>query len=412
MSGALEGLRVLDLTRMLAGPFCTMLMADQGADIIKVEPPGGDGTRFMAPYPKEFEGPALSKSKGRPAYGGYFQSINRGKRSIGIDLKEEAGKGVLRRLVADVDVLVENFRVGVMDRLGLGYEQLAEINPKLVYAAIRGFGDPRTGESPYKDWPAYDVIAQAMGGMMGITGPDANSPMKIGPGVGDTLPATLTAFGIMAAVYSANKTGEGQFIDVAMYDAVLAFCERIIYQHSYIDDVPHPEGNAHPLLCPFGIFPAKDGWVSVACPGEDFWGFLAKVMGREDMIDDPRYRTNNDRAAHGAEVVEAVSAWTAKHTKDELTAILGGQIPYGPVNDVTDIYRDPHVRARGMLVEVEQPGIDRKVTIAGTPIHMLGTPGGVERRSPLLGEHTDEVLGEFGFSREDIDALKADKVVI
>ncbi|MEJ2133593.1 MAG: CoA transferase, partial [Gammaproteobacteria bacterium] len=178
MSRALEGLKIIDLTRMLAGPFCTMLMADQGADIIKVEPPGGDGTRFMVPYPKEFEG--------RPPYGGYFQSINRGKRSIGIDLKEEAGKAVLRRLVGGADVLVENFRVGVMERLGLGYEQLAEINPKLVYAAIRGFGDPRTGESPYGDWPAYDVIAKAMGGMMGITGPDSITPMKIGPGVGYT----------------------------------------------------------------------------------------------------------------------------------------------------------------------------------------------------------------------------------
>jgi crotonobetainyl-CoA:carnitine CoA-transferase CaiB-like acyl-CoA transferase len=404
MSRALEGLKIIDLTRMLAGPFCTMLMADQGADIIKVEPPGGDGTRFMVPYPKEFEG--------RPPYGGYFQSINRGKRSIGIDLKEEAGKAVLRRLVGGADVLVENFRVGVMERLGLGYEQLAEINPKLVYAAIRGFGDPRTGESPYGDWPAYDVIAQAMGGMMGITGPDANTPMKIGPGVGDTLPATLTAFGIMAAVYRANKTGEGQFLDVAMYDAILAFCERIVYQHSYTGDVPHPEGNAHPLLCPFGLFPAKDGWVSIACPGENFWSVLAQAMGREDMIEDPRYRTNNDRAAHNSEVVDAVSAWTSKHTKGELTQILGGRIPYGPVNDVTDIYADPHVRARGMLVEVEQPGIERKVTIAGTPIHMLGTPGGVTRRSPLLGEHTDDVLAEFGFSPEDIEALRADSVVI
>lgn len=415
MSGALQGLKVIDLTRMLAGPFCTMLMADQGADIIKVEPPGGDGTRYMVPFPKDTEDTAVSErseSKGRTPYGGYFQSINRGKRSVCIDLKEEAGKAVLRRLAADADVLVENFRVGVMERLGLGYEALAELNPKLVYAAIRGFGDPRTGESPYKDWPAYDVIAQAMGGMMGITGPDAHSPMKIGPGVGDTLPATLAAFGIMAAVYHANRSGEGQFLDVAMYDAILAFCERIVYQHSYVGDVPHPEGNAHPLLCPFGIFPASDGWVSIACPGENFWGFLATAMGRGDMIEDPRYRTNNDRAAHNRDVVEAVSAWTSAHTKEELTRILGGHIPYGPVNDVTDIYADPHVRARGMLVDVEQPGLERKVTIAGTPIHMLRTPGAVKRRSPLLGEHTEEVLAQFGFSSAEIQTLKADKVVI
>ena len=179
MPGALEGLKVIDLTMMLAGPFCTMLLADQGADVIKVEPIGGDGTRRMGPFPTEV---------GRHTpYGAYFQSINRGKRSIGVDLKSAAGKETIRRLVRSADVLIENYRAGVMDKLGLGYEALHAINPKLVYAAIRGFGDPRTGESPYVDWPAYDVVAQAMGGMMGITGPKG-SPTKIGPGVGDTFP--------------------------------------------------------------------------------------------------------------------------------------------------------------------------------------------------------------------------------
>jgi len=403
MSGALDGLKVVDLTQMLAGPFCTMLLADQGADVIKVEPPRGDSTRKMTPFPPE---------TGRDsAYGGYFQSINRGKRSVVIDLKHERGLEVLARLIDGADVVVENFRVGVMERLGLGYEHLAERNPRLVYAAIRGFGDPRSGESPYHDWPAYDVIAQAMGGMMGITGPEADAPTKVGPGVGDTLPATLTAFGIVCAVHHAHRTGEGQFLDVAMYDAVLAFCERIVYQHSYTGDIPHPEGNGHPLLCPFGLFPVRDGWVALACPSDHFWATLAQAMGREDMAEDARYRTNNERVTHAEEVIATVTAWTREHTKESLKGVLGGRIPFGPVNDVADIYADPHVAARNMLVDVEQPGLERPVTIANTPIRMLATPGGVRGRSPLLGEHTEAVLADVGFSASEIAGFREARVI-
>jgi crotonobetainyl-CoA:carnitine CoA-transferase CaiB-like acyl-CoA transferase len=399
--GALSGLRVIDLTMMLAGPFCTMLLADQGADVVKIEPIGGDGTRSMGPFKGGSTGP----------FGGYFQSINRGKRSIAVNLKRERGKEIVRRLVADADVLVENYRVGVMDRLGLGYEALAVINPRLIYAAIRGFGDPRTGASPYQDWPAYDVIAQAMGGMMGITGPKGGPPTKTGPGVGDTLPGALTAFGILAAVYRAERTGEGQFIDVAMYDAVLAFCERIVYQHAYTGEVPGPDGNGHPLLCPFGVFPARDGWVSIACPGDHFWTFLARATGREDMVADERYRTNGARVAHADSVVEAISAWTSRLTKREIGAVLGGQVPFGPVNDVSDIYADAHVAARGMLVDVEQPGTGVTVTIAGTPVKMTRTPGGVRGRSPLLGEHTDAILSAVAYSSDEIARLRDEGVV-
>ena len=399
MSGALDGLKVIDLTMMLAGPWCTMLLADHGADVIKVEPIAGDGTRHMGPFPKEL-------GKGDPAgYGGYFQSINRGKRSIAIDLKSEAGKAVLKRLAAGADVLVENYRVGVMDKLGLSYERLREVNPRLVYAAIRGFGDPRTGRSPYAEWPAYDVVAQAAGGIMSITGPKGQ-PTKVGPGVGDTMPAALTAFGILAAVYHANRTGEGQFVDVAMADAVLAFCERIVYQYSYGDEVPVPEGNGHPLLCPFGVFPARDGFVSIACPTDHFWAFLAQAMDRPELATDDCWRTNNRRVARNTEVVALVSEWTGRHTKQELVGLLGGHIPFSPVNNVADIYHDAHARARAMLVDVEQPGLERRVTIAGTPVKMTATPGHVQARSPLLGEHTDAVLRAAGYADADIDNLR------
>ena len=401
---ALEGLTVVDMTRALAGPFCTMLLADQGAKVIKVEAPNiGDGTRKMVPFPPDVDD--------REPYGGYFQSVNRNKLSIVVDLKAEDGKQIIRKLVSNADVLVENFRTGVMEGLGLSYEDLHEINPKLVYAAVRGFGDPRTGKSPYGDWPAYDVIAQAMGGMMSVTGLKDGAPLKVGPGVGDLIPATLAAFGIMSALHYANETGEGQFLDVAMYDAVLAFSERIIPQHSYTGEIPAPEGNAHPTLCPFGVFPAKDGWVSIACPGDHFWKTLATTMGREDMCEDERYKNNWMRVQHMDDVIEIVSAWTANYTKAQLAEELGGKIPFGPVNNAEDLFADPHVAARDMLVEVEQPGSAHRFAIPNTPIRMTKTQGGVITRAPLLGEHTDQVLQDAGFEASEISLLHEQGVI-
>ena len=398
-NGALKGLKIIDLTMMLAGPFATMLLGDQGATIIKVEPvKSGDLTR------------TLNLPKGDMPYGAYYQSINRNKLSIALDLKSETGKDVLRRLVKDADVLVENYRVGVMERLDLSYESLAKINPRLVYATVRGFGDPRTGKSPYADWPAFDVIAQAMGGIMGITGPDANTPLKIGPGVGDIVPAMLAAVGILAAVRHAEKTGEGQFVDVAMYDSILALCERIVYQHSYDGAVPGPEGNSHPLLCPFGLFPAADGWVSIACPQDHFWKILATSMGKPELADDVRYSLNASRVKHNAEVVALVSEWTKTLTKKQLAVILGGKIPFGPVNNAADIFADPHTHVREMLAEVEQPG-KGKVRIAGTPIRMTKTPGGVARRGALLGEDTDIILRDAGYTQAEITALHSNGTV-
>ena len=403
-TGALKGLKVLDLTRALAGPFCTMLLADQGADVIKVETLDvGDGTRVMPPFPPEITD--------RRPYGGYFQSVNRNKQSIAIDLKSDEGKKIIRSLVAESDVLVENFRAGVMEGLGLSYESLAEINPKLVYGAIRGFGDPRTGDSPYSKWPAYDVIAQAMGGMMSITGPKDGEPTKVGPGVGDLVPATLAAFGIMSAVYHADRTGEGQFVDVAMYDAILALCERTVPTYSYTGEVQGVEGNAHPTLCPFGIFPAADGCVAIACPGENFWKALCIEMDRTELIEDERFRRNFHRSQNMDETIKIVSDWTIQFTKKELVSRLGGKLPFGPVQDTREIFNDPHVDKREMLSLVDQPGTGKQYHITNTPIKMTKTPGGVYRRAPLLGEHTDAVLSAIGYTMEEIAKL-ADKNII
>jgi crotonobetainyl-CoA:carnitine CoA-transferase CaiB-like acyl-CoA transferase len=388
---------------MLSGPYCTMLLADQGADVIKIEPFEGDTTRSHGPYRKDDP---------ERRFGGYFQSVNRNKKSIVVNLKSPDGCEVVRRLARTVDVLVENFRPGVMDRLGLGYEALSALNPKLVYAAIRGFGDPRSGASPYTDWPAYDAVAQAMGGLMGLTGPDAETPLKIGPGIGDILPGTMTAFGILAALRHAERTGQGQFLDVAMYDAILALCERAIYQHSFAGVVPRPQGNSHPLFVPFGLFAARDGWVAIACPNDGFWHELARRMGRPELVDDERSALKVARARNRDFVNGIVTDWTRRHTKRELADILGGHVPFGPVNTVEDIFADAHVKARGMLAEVEHPGSDTPSVIAGTPIRLERTPGGVRHRAPYLGEHTAELLGALGYSRGEVEALCAEKHVL
>ncbi|MCY1214867.1 Acetyl-CoA:oxalate CoA-transferase [compost metagenome] len=406
VAGALDGLVVLDLTQMLAGPYTSMMLADQGARVIKVEPPGGDQTRRTGPH---LDGSVKIDEGG---FGSYFGSINRNKESVVLDLKQPAGRAVLLRLVQGADVLVENYRAGVMDRLGLGYETLAAENPRLVYAALRGFGDPRSGESPYASWPAYDPVAQAMGGIMGITGGSRGGPpTKIGPGVGDIVPAMFLAYGVAVACWQAQRTGRGQFVDVAMVDAILAVCERVVFQYSATAQVPGTEGNGHPLLCPFGLFPARDGFVSLGVPNDRFWRLLVAQMDDPALAADPRFATNEARVAHRAEVEAAVGAWTARHTKRELAGMLGGEIPFGPVFGANEIFSDTHFRVREMLVDVDQPGAARPLTIAGSPVRMSDTPGGVRRRAPMTGEHTDSTLADFGFDEREIAALRTDCVI-
>lgn len=408
VTGALDGVTVIDLTQMLSGPFAAMLLADQGARVIKVEPPGGDQTRTFGP----FRPGQLTCAEG--GYGGYFASTNRNKQSIVIDLKSGAGRDVLKRLVARADVLIENFRAGVMERLGLGFETLASDNPRLVYGCIRGFGDERTGRSPYGDWPAYDVVAQAMGGIMAVTSTEAGGqPTKVGPGVGDIIPAMQCAFGITAALLRARATGRGQLVDVAMVDGIIAACERPVFQHGIDGTVPGPEGNSHPLLCPYGLFRAKDGFVAIGCPHDDFWKLLVVTIDRAELATDVRYLTTADRLGRRGEVEGLVAAWTGARTKAEIAAVLGGKVPFGPVQTVAEIFADPHATARRMLAEVELPSRagGQTLTIAGTAVKMTETPGGVRTRAPLTGEHTADVLADFGFAAEEIRSLAEARVV-
>lgn len=395
--GALGDIRVIDMTHFLAGPYCTQMLADQGADVIKVEPPEGDVTRTFGPFHPE------DKIK---AYAGYFASVNRNKRSITIDLKHPAGRETLLALIDQADVVVENYRSGVMERLGLSYESLQARNPRLVYAAIRGFGDARTMPSPYGDWPAYDVVAQAFGGIMAITGPESGDATKIGPGVGDIVPAMFAAFGIVCAIHHARRTGQGQFVDVSMVDSILALCERIVHQNAYGGIVPVPQGNQHPFLCPFGTFPTSDGSCTITAYDDRMFAELCRLCDLPGLPADPRFDSWQLRYDNRVALIEIVSGFTRTKTKQELLALLGGRVPFGPVYNVADIMADPHFAAREMIVPVEQPGMDRPLSLAGVPVKMTVTPGSIRRRAPLLGEHVDEVLAEFGFTETNVAELR------
>jgi crotonobetainyl-CoA:carnitine CoA-transferase CaiB-like acyl-CoA transferase len=397
--GSLSDIRIIDLTQMLAGPYGTMILADHGAEVLKIEaPPQGDMTRNAGPYRKD---------DSRRVLGGYFQSIDRNKRSICLDLKQEDGRAAFLKLAATADAVTENFRAGVMERLGLGYEVLRKVNPRLVYGALRGFGDKRTGASPYLDWPAFDVVAQAMGGIMAITGPDSATPTKVGPGVGDIIPGMMLAFGILAAVHHARRTGEGQFIDVAMTDAVLAVCERMVYQYSVLGLTPGPEGNHHPFIAPFGMFPASDGFVTIAAQQPQFFTVLCERLDVPHIASDPRFASPEQRNRHRRDLIAIVSELTRRFSKAELVARLGGRIPFGPVMNIAEMASDPHFAAREMIVPVEQPGSASPIHVAGVPIKMTLTPGAVHRRAPLLGEDTITRLREAGLSEEEIATLIA-----
>ena len=392
-TGPLSDLRIVDCTQALAGPFGTALLADLGADVIKIEPPRGDMARILPPLPKDFAAPATGSTAGCD-YGGYFASINRNKRSVVLDLTKEADRASFLELVDTADAVIENSRVGVMDRLGVGYETCRARNPRIVYAAIRGFGDPRTGESPYAQWPAFDIVAQCMGGLVGITGPTGTAGFPSGSSVGDIFPGTLMALGVVSAVHAARRSGTGQFLDVSMVDAVLALCETIVVNYSYAKRALGARGSGHPSLCPFDVYETSDGAVAIAAPMENHWGALCTIVGRPDLVSDERTKDVGRRSANRDFVNGILLAWTREKTKREVVELLGGKVPVGPVNTAPDVFTDPHVAARDMLAEMDLPGENHHVVVANTPIKFTATPAGVYRRPPLLGEHTEEVLAE------------------
>lgn len=389
MTLALEGLRVLDLTRVLVGPYTTMILADLGAEVIKLEMPGaGDDARAFPPH-----------VAGESAY---FMSLNRNKRSLTLNLKAEAGKALFLEMVQQVDVVVENFRPGTMERLGLGYDVLKAINPRLIYAAASGFG--HTG--PYAQRAAYDAIVQAMGGIMSITGQPDGEPTRVGTSIGDITAGLFAAIGILAALHHREKTGAGQMVDVSMLDCQVAILENALARYAVEGVVPRPIGNRHPSIVPFEPFATADGQLMVAAGNDALWAKLCRALELPALVDDPRFCSNPLRNENYTALRPLIAARMAGKTTAAWQTILDAAgVPNGPINAVDQVIADPQVRAREMIVDVEHPRAGT-LQLPGIPIKLSETPGAIRRPAPLLGEHTREVLSTlFGYSDEEIDAL-------
>ena len=387
--GPLEDLTVIDCTRALAGPFGASLLADLGARVIKIESPQGDGYRNIPPFLPDHASPYEDREAGTD-FGAPFASVNRNKRSVCLDLKDEADKEVFLQLCEQANAIVENMRAGVMDRLGLSYEVIAERNPKIVYACVRGFGDPRTGESPYADWPCLDAAAQSFGGLV-----YANDNL-VTPAFADIFPGTLMALGVVSAIHHAERSGKGQFLDVSMYDAMLALQKSAVAQYGFTGK-PNPAGLQRAMtLYPFDLFPTKDGRVAIAAVQPHHWDLLCAAMERADLMTDERSATNEARLVHVDWVEEQICAWTKQLTRTQVMEKLNGSIPAGPVQNMADIFDDPHGAARNMLETCEPGGDNPDITLAANPIKFSETPTTLYQAPPRLGAHNAEVLAEFG----------------
>ena len=392
--GALSGLRIIDLTRVLAGPFATMMLADMGAEVIKVEQPGrGDDTRHFAPF-----------CNGESAY---YMNLNRGKQGVTLDLK--AGRNVFLDLVKTADVVVENYRPGTMDKLGLGYETLKEVNPRLVYAAVSGFGD--TG--PYRLRPGYDIIAQAMGGLMSTTGWPGGEPTRSGTAMADVLAGLSVTIGLLAALRHRDQTGEGQKVDVALVDSVVASLEIITQIYLTDGRVPERIGNRYESCYPYDSFAARDGSVVIAAANDKLWRLVCRTIGQPELADDERFDTNAKRVERHAEIKAAIEAWSRHHDVDDIVeAMLAAGVPSSPINTIDRLVTDPHIAvAREMFVDVEHP-LAGKTRLTGSHIKLGATPTRIAAPAPLLGQHNDEVFaGLLGFDSERLAGLREAGVI-
>lgn len=395
MSGPLTGLRVLDLSRVLAGPYCAMLLGDMGADVVKVEPPGGDDTRQWGPPFAEGES-------------AYYLSCNRNKRSLVLDLRAEAGQEVLQRLAATADVLIENFKGGTMERWGLGYEAvLRPRNPRLVYCSISGFG--RTG--PYAHLPGYDFVIQAMGGLMAITGQPDGEPLKVGVAISDLTTGMMASFGITAALLWRDRTGEGQRVDLSLLETQVGWLANVASSYLLSGQVPNRPGNAHANIVPYQALHARDGQLVVAVGNDQQFARLCRLLDLAELPHDPRFITNKDRVAHREVLVALLEGALARRDVAAWIRLMWEQgIPAGPINRLDQVFADPQVLHREMLQQVEHPTIGWLPQV-GIPIKHGSTPGAIRRPPPLMGEHTRELLAELGYEAAAIDRLLAAGVV-
>jgi CoA:oxalate CoA-transferase len=398
MSGPLEGITILDLTWVLSGPYASMVLCDLGAEVIKLErPPRGDVARTTLPL---INGES-----------GYFFSINRGKKSMSIDLHRPEGKELFLRLIDRVDVVMENFTPGTMDRLGLDYEALRRRNPRIIYAATSGFG--QTG--PDRLRPALDIVVQGMGGVMSITGHPGGPPARPGLSLGDIAGGLFTAIGVLAALRERDRSGEGQLVDVSMLDCQVAILENAFMRYFATGQLPGPIGTRHPAATPFQAFPTKDGWVVLAVSWgvENQWELFCALIGEPELISDGRFDTPHARTANHAELEPILNeALMKKTTQAWIKEFDEIGLPCGPLNNIAQAAALPQVRAREMLVEVEHPQIG-KLPLANTPVKLSRTPGGIKGPSPALGQHTDEVLRALlGLSDAELARLRAAGVIV
>ena len=386
---------MIDLTRVLSGPYCTMVLADLGARVIKVEHPvRGDDTRHWGP-------PFIGKESA------YFLSINRNKESLTIDFKQPAGKAILERLLATADVLVENFRPGTLEASGLGAATLAARFPRLIYCSISGYG--QTG--PRREEPGYDAVMQAEGGLMSITGDGDGPPYRLGVAITDIVSGLFAAQGVLAALVARERTTRGQQVDIGMLDATTALLTYQAGNYFTTGEVPARMGNRHPTIVPYESFETAKGDLVIAGGNDDIWRRLCDALDQGHLADDPRFRTNRDRVAHYAELRPLLDATLRTHTRDEWVKRLSAAgVPCGSVREISEVLADPQIAARGMVAEVEHPTVGR-VKVISSPVKLSETPASVRTAPPVLGQHTEALLGELGYDRESIDGLRAAGVI-
>ncbi len=393
----LSGIKVLDLSRVLAGPYCSMMLGDLGAEVIKVElPQAGDDTRHWGP----------------PEAGGeaaYYLCLNRNKRSLTVNMKTAPGREIIRKLALRSDILIENYKVGTLQKMGLGYADLRRENPRLIYCSITGFGQ----NGPYKDKPGYDFMIQGMGGIMSITGEPDGPPMKVGVAIVDITAGLFATSAILAALRHRDLTGEGQYVDIALLDAVLAWLANVGSNYLVSGELPRRYGNGHPNIVPYEPFQAGDGVFFALAVGNDRqWRDFCCLAGLEPLARDPRFATNSERVLHREELIPIIAEKMLEKTSDEwLQQLDASKIPCGPINTLDKIFADPQVKEREMVVEVPHPTAGM-VKLVASPMKFSRTPCQIHRHPPLLGEHTEEVLSAvLGYSQEEIDALRREGAV-
>ncbi|MFB7638688.1 CaiB/BaiF CoA transferase family protein [Peribacillus butanolivorans] len=395
MNGALDGVRIIDVSRVLAGPFCSMILGDLGADVIKIEHhESGDETRGWGP----------PFAQGESAY---YLCANRNKQSMTLNLKSEKGKEIFRKLVSSGDIVVQNFKTGTLEKMGIGYEELKEFNPQLIMASITGFG--LTG--PYKDLPGYDYIIQAMSGLMSITGETDGSPMKVGVAIADILTGLYTCIGILSALHHREKTGEGQEIDISLMDCQVSSLVNVASNYLFNGITPERMGNQHPNIVPYQTFHASDGELVVAVGNDEQFRRFTYVLERPDLAEQEQFKRNENRLLNKEELIPIVEDLLKRKTKKEWKMLLDDAgIPNGPINTIAEMLEDPQIKARDMLVNMEHPSVEN-LRVTGSPLKLSKTPVTMRKHPPLYGEHTDSILAGIGYKPDEIIKFKQNKII-